>query len=172
MEKNKTKKEIVNLLIKQEITKEEEDESLDLLIDKPITIDIEKQQENNLTLGDKIADKFSTMAGIWIFIFIFSLFLLFWIILNTIVLKNEAIDPYPFILLNLLLSCLSAFQAPIIMMSQNRQAKKDSMRNQNDYYIDIKSELIIEELHNKIDLILNNQKEINQYIEEQNKTSK
>ena len=83
--------------------------------------------------------------------------------------KNNAIDPYPFILLNLLLSCLAAFQAPIIMMSQNRQSKKDSLRNQNDYYTDVKSELIIEELHNKIDEILKNQREIQKYIDKEKK---
>lgn len=167
MEKSKTKAEIVNLLLKQEITEEEQDELLDLLIDKPITIDIEKQEEKNLTFGEKLADKFSELAGSWTFILCFALFLIFWIILNTVLLKDNAIDSYPFILLNLLLSCLAAFQAPIIMMSQNRQAKKDSLRNQNDYYTDIKSELILEELHDKLDLILKNQKEINQYIKEQ-----
>lgn len=167
MEKSKTKAEIVNLLLKQEITEEEQDELLDLLIDKPITIDIEKQEEKNLTLGEKLADKFSELAGSWAFILCFALFLIFWIILNTVLLKDKAIDSYPFILLNLLLSCLAAFQAPIIMMSQNRQAKKDSLRNQNDYYTDIKSELILEELHDKLDLILENQKEINQYIKKQ-----
>lgn len=169
MQKNKTRKEIVNILLKQEITKAEEDELLDLLVDKPIAVDVEKQEEANLTFGEKLADKFSAIAGSWTFILLFSLFLTFWIILNTILLKNNAIDPYPFILLNLLLSCLAAFQAPIIMMSQNRQSKKDSLRNQNDYYTDVKSELIIEELHNKIDEILKNQREIQKYIDKEKK---
>ena len=169
MQKNKTRKEIVNILLKQEITKAEEDELLDLLVDKPIAVDVEKQEEANLTFGEKLADKFSAIAGSWAFILLFTLFLTFWIILNTIILKNNAIDPYPFILLNLLLSCLAAFQAPIIMMSQNRQSKKDSLRNQNDYYTDVKSELIIEELHNKIDEILKNQREIQKYIDKEKK---
>lgn len=169
MQKNKTRKEIVNILLKQEITKAEEDELLDLLVDKPIAVDVEKQEESNLTFGEKLADKFSAIAGSWTFILLFALFLTFWIILNTIILKNNAIDPYPFILLNLLLSCLAAFQAPIIMMSQNRQSKKDSLRNQNDYYTDVKSELIIEELHNKIDGILKNQREIQKYIDKEKK---
>lgn len=169
MQKNKTRKEIVNILLKQEITKAEEDELLDLLVDKPIAVDVEKQEESNLTFGEKLADKFSEIAGSWTFILLFALFLTFWIILNTIILKNNAIDPYPFILLNLLLSCLAAFQAPIIMMSQNRQSKKDSLRNQNDYYTDVKSELIIEELHNKIDEILKNQREIQKYIDKEKK---
>ena len=85
----------------------------------------------------------------------------FWIVLNTIVLVGDkSLDPYPFILLNLLLSCLAALQAPIIMMSQNRQAAKDSLRNQNDYRTDLKSELILEELHDKMDEILDNQEKI------------
>lgn len=162
----KSKKEIVNKLLKQEITKEEESELLDLLVDKPIAVDVEKQEESSLTFGEKLADKLSAIAGSWTFILIFSLFLVFWIVLNSILLKEKAVDAYPFILLNLLLSCLAAFQAPIIMMSQNRQAKKDSLRNQNDYYTDVKSELIIEELHDKIDEILKNQKEIKKYLEQ------
>lgn len=165
MEKIRPKTEIVNLLLKQELTEEEQDELLDILIDRPITIDVEKQEEKNLTFGEKLADKFSEMAGSWTFILGFGLFLLFWIILNTILLKDKAVDPYPFILLNLLLSCLAAFQAPIIMMSQNRQAKKDSLRNQNDYYTDIKSELILEELHDKLEVILKNQERIEKEIE-------
>ena len=83
------------------------------------------------------------------------MFLIVWILLNLFVLKN--LDPYPFILLNLLLSCIAALQAPIIMMSQNRSAKKDSMRSMNDYKTDLKSELILEELHDKMDKILINQ---------------
>ena len=94
------------------------------------------------------------------------MFLIFWIILNGVILTgNNKIDSYPFILLNLLLSCIAALQAPIIMMSQNRQAEKDSLRNQNDYRTDLKSELILEELHHKMDLLLKNQKKILSYIE-------
>ena len=80
------------------------------------------------------------------------------------ILKDKAVDPYPFILLNLLLSCLAAIQAPIIMMSQNREAKKDSLRNQNDYKTDLKSELILEDLHDKIELLIKNQNEIKKEI--------
>ena len=85
MQKNKTRKEIVNILLKQEITKAEEDELLDLLVDKPIAVDVEKQEESNLTFGEKLADKFSAIAGSWTFILLFALFLTFWIILNTII---------------------------------------------------------------------------------------
>ena len=90
------------------------------------------------------------------------------IVLNTKILTGDSqIDEYPFILLNLLLSCIAALQAPIIMMSQNRQAAKDSLRNQNDYRTDLKSEIILEELHDKMELILRNQRKIMKYLEEE-----
>ena len=170
MEKRKTKKEIVKMLLKNnELDEKDEEELLDLLIDQPISIDVDKQEEAKMTKGDYIADKVSEIAGSWKFILGFSGFLLFWIILNTILIKEgKEIDPYPFILLNLLLSCLAALQAPIIMMSQNRQAAKDSLRNQNDYRKKIKSELILEELHDKMEKILQNQKNILKKIEENN----
>ena len=169
MEKRKTKKEIVKMLLKNnELDEKDEEELLDLLVDQPISIDIDKQEEAKMTRGDRIADKVSEIAGSWGFIIGFSSFLIFWIVLNAFVLKgNNKIDEYPFILLNLLLSCLAALQAPVIMMSQNRQAAKDSLRNQNDYRTDLKSELILEELHDKMDTILKNQKKILKYIEEE-----
>ncbi len=167
MEKRRTKKEIVKMLLKNNsLDEKDEEELIDLLVDQPISIDIDKQEEAKMTFGDKVADKVSEIAGSWGFILGFSLFLIFWIILNGVILTgNNKIDSYPFILLNLLLSCIAALQAPIIMMSQNRQAEKDSLRNQNDYRTDLKSELILEELHHKMDLLLKNQKKILSYIE-------
>lgn len=167
MEKRKTKKEIVKMLLKNnELDAKDEEELLDLLVDQPISIDIDKQEEAKMTFGDKVADKVSEIAGSWGFILGFSLFLIFWIVLNGIILTgNNRIDSYPFILLNLLLSCIAALQAPIIMMSQNRQAEKDSLRNQNDYRTDLKSELILEELHHKMELLLKNQRKIISYLE-------
>ena len=173
MEKKLTKKDIVKMLLKNnELEAQDEEELLDLLIDQPISIDVDKQEEAKMTKGDRLADKLSEVAGSWGFILGFSAFLIFWIILNSIILsKGNKIDEYPFILLNLLLSCLAALQAPIIMMSQNRQAAKDSLRNQNDYRTDLKSELILEELHDKMDEMLKNQRKILKYIEseEENK---
>ena len=167
MEKRKTKKEIVKMLLKSnELEERDEEELLDLLIDQPISIDVDKQEEAKMTKGDRIADKVSEIAGSWGFILGFTSFLLFWIILNVFILKGDnQIDAYPFILLNLLLSCIAALQAPIIMMSQNRQAAKDSLRNQNDYRTDLKSELILEDLHDKMEEILKNQRKIIKYIE-------
>lgn len=166
--KRKTKKEIVKLLLKNnELEDRDEEELLDLLVDQPISIDVDKQEDEKMTFGDRMADKVSEIAGSWGFIFGFSLFLLFWILLNGILLaRGNQLDPYPFILLNLLLSCIAALQAPIIMMSQNRQAAKDSLRNQNDYRTDLKSELILEDLHHKMEEILKNQRKIIRTLEE------
>ena len=161
MEKKKTKREIVKMLLNSDIDEKDERELLDLLVDQPISIDVDKEEDSKRTRGDIIADKISEIAGSWSFIILFIIFLAFWIILNVYVLKEgNQIDPYPFILLNLVLSCIAALQAPIIMMSQNRQAQKDSLRDQNDYRIDLKSELILEELHDKMDKIIKEQKEI------------
>ena len=161
-----TKKEIVNRLLKQELDVEDEEELIEMLIDKPISIDVDKKENENMTFGDRLADKVAEIAGSWPFIIMFTLFLIGWVILNSFVLKDKALDPFPFILLNLVLSCIAALQAPIIMMSQNRQAKKDSVRNQNDYQIDLKSELLLEDLHSHIKLIIKNQNEIIKYIKE------
>ena len=173
MEKKRTKKEIVKLLLKNnELDDKDEEELLDLLVDQPISIDVDKQEDEKMTFGDRAADKVSEVAGSWGFILGFSLFLLAWVIFNGVLLAtNNPIDPYPFILLNLLLSCLAALQAPIIMMSQNRQAAKDSLRNQNDYRTDLKSELILEELHDKMDAILKNQRKILKQMEVEDEES-
>ena len=162
MDKSK-KKEIVKMLLKN---KEDidEDELMELLFDQPIAVDVDKMDKNNLKFSDKVADKITQIAGSWYFIIGFTLFLIIWVLLNIYLWDN--VDPYPFFLLNLLLSCIAALQAPIIMMSQNRQSKKDSLRNQNDYRIDLKSELILEQLHDHIELLISNQKKILKLSEE------
>jgi uncharacterized membrane protein len=105
-------------------------------------------------LGDKISDKVASFGGSWKFIISFSLILVVWIIINSLVLLFKPFDPFPFILLNLILSCVAAMQAPIIMMSQNRQEKKDRLRSENDYKINLKSEIEIRTLHEKVDHLL------------------
>lgn len=165
MEKKRTKQEIVKMLLNQNLETENEDELIELLIDKPIAVDIDKQDKQSEKIGDKIADKLTAIAGSWPFIIGFSIFLILWIVLNVYIFIN--LDPYPFILLNLVLSCIAALQAPVIMMSQNRAAKKDSLRAQNDYRTDLKSELILEELHDKIEKIIANQNKILKYIEQE-----
>jgi uncharacterized membrane protein len=127
-----------------------------LLTDK---IDIEDKRE--MTYGQRIADKVATFGGSWTFIILFALFLFIWISLNIFWLANKGFDPYPFILLNLILSSLAAIQAPVIMMSQNRQEEKDRERAKKDYMINLKSELEVRMLHEKIDhLIINQQQEV------------
>lgn len=141
------------------------DELFDMLINEPIAINVDK--EENRTIGEKVSDKLAEVAGSWTFIIIFVLFLIFWIVLNVIAM--QAVDPYPFILLNLVLSCISAIQAPIIMMSQNREAKKEKIKSNNEYKTTLKNELILEELHRKMDEILKNEKTILEYIDKEKK---
>lgn len=155
------------LLKSSELEAQDEEELLDLLVEQPIAIDVDKQESQKMSFGDKAADKVSEIAGSWAFVLGFMLFLIIWIIINTFILVDEgAPDPFPYVLLNLVLSCIAAIQAPIIMMSQNRQAAKDSLRNQNDYRTDLKSELILESLHDHINEVLNNQKKIIKLLED------
>ena len=113
------------------------------------------------TVGQKVADKVAAFGGSWKFIILFGVFILLWILSNIYILMNKGFDPYPFILLNLILSCLAALQAPVIMMSQNRQEEKDRERAKKDYMINLKSELEIRMLHEKLDhLIMHQQEEL------------
>jgi uncharacterized membrane protein len=118
---------------------------------------IEKQFERKLTLGEHLSDKIAEFGGSWRFIISFGAVLLAWIVLNALILVNRGFDPYPFILLNLILSCLAAIQAPIIMMSQNRAEARDRLRAENDYKVNLKAELEIRHLHEKIDHLLRRQ---------------
>jgi uncharacterized membrane protein len=128
----------------------------DLLTDK-----VEESTDKPLTLGQRIADKVASFGGSWTFIISFGIFITLWISGNVILLANRGYDPYPFILLNLILSCIAAIQAPVIMMSQNRQEEKDRERSRKDYMINLKSELEIRILHEKIDhLIMHQQQEL------------
>lgn len=118
---------------------------------------IQDEIEADLTPGEKLADKVASFGGSWTFIVVFFSFILIWILINIWFLSAKSFDPYPFILLNLLLSCLAAIQAPIIMMSQNRQEQKDRVRSEHDYKINLKAELEIKLLSEKIDHLLVNQ---------------
>ena len=120
-----------------------------------------EEDEKEITFGQKLADKVAEFGGSWGFIIFFMTFLVAWILLNIFWLSNHGFDPYPFILLNLILSCIAAIQAPVIMMSQNRQEEKDRERAKKDYKINLKSELEIRELHEKIDhLIIHYQQDL------------
>ena len=164
MENKKTKKEIVQMLLKKELNALDEEELINMLIDEPIAVDVDKQSDESRSFGDKLADKITKIAGSWKFIIGMIIFLTLWILLNLYILEDQ--DPYPFILLNLILSCIAALQAPIIMMSQNREAKKDRMRSSNDYKTDLKSELILEELHNEMQKIIATQNKILKLLNE------
>ncbi len=112
----------------------------------------EDDEQKKLTFGERLADKVATFGGSWTFIIIFGTVLLSWVLLNSVVLATKPFDPYPYILLNLVLSCIAALQAPVIMMSQNRQETKDRERAENDYLVNLKAEIEIRNLHQKIDL--------------------
>ena len=132
-----------------------DEEVLNLLADSKISVDPNKKREK-YTVGQRAADAIAKFAGSWAFIFSFSAVLVLWMIVN-ILLAVKAFDPYPFILLNLVLSCVAASQAPLIMMSQNRQEEKDRRRAENDYKVNLKTEIMIEDLYDKINLILKKQ---------------
>lgn len=126
-----------------------------------LTDKIDDEDHKVLTTGQKIADKVASFGGSWKFIILFGIFILIWISGNIFWLFNKGFDPYPFILLNLILSCLAAIQAPVIMMSQNRQEEKDRDRSKKDYMINLKSELEIRTLHEKIDhFVMDQQQEL------------
>lgn len=118
---------------------------------------VDTEFEQDWTLGERLADDIAVFGGSWSFLICFAVFLAIWIAVNSIVLYYRPFDPYPFILLNLLLSCLAAIQAPIIMMSQNRQEAKDRLRSQHDYQVNLKAELEIRHLHEKVDHLLSHQ---------------
>jgi uncharacterized membrane protein len=122
-----------------------------------ISANVDNEFERDWTFGEKLADRIAAFGGSWSFLIIFALFLSFWIVMNTVVLFWRPVDPYPFILLNLLLSCLAAIQAPVIMMSQNRQEAKDRLRAQHDYQVNLKAELEIRQIHEKLDHLLSRQ---------------
>ncbi|MFM9872501.1 MAG: DUF1003 domain-containing protein [Fimbriimonadaceae bacterium] len=113
--------------------------------------------EKKLTFGQKISDKIASFGGSWAFILSFLGMLIIWIIFNSVMIATKRFDPYPFILLNLVLSCVAALQAPVIMMSQNRKEEKDRERAENDYMVNLKSELEIRTLHEKMDHLLRSQ---------------
>lgn len=110
-----------------------------------------------LTRGQRISDKVARFGGSWAFIILFMVILFVWILFNTLSPKGDEFDPYPFILMNLVLSCIAALQAPIIMMSQNRKEEKDRQRAENDYLVNLKAELEVRNLHRKIDLLMEEQ---------------
>ena len=145
-----------------------DEEVLNLLADSKISVNPEK--EKKLTLGQRAADAIAKFAGSWAFIFLFTGVLILWMAVNAL-LAARAFDPYPFILLNLVLSCVAAIQAPLIMMSQNRQEEKDRRRAENDYKVNLKTEIMIEDLYDKVNAILAKQAELEKMLRSDSKKS-
>ena len=119
-----------------------------------IATNLNAEEQEVMSVGDVISDQVATFGGSWKFIIAFFVILTGWIVVNSVALLKAPFDPYPFILMNLILSCIAAIQAPIIMMSQNRQEKKDRLRSESDYKVNLKSEIEIRTLHEKVDHLL------------------
>jgi len=139
---------------KGELTALEQEVVTSIQEQETVSKDIHREYEGRLTLGQHLADRLAAYGGSWRFILLFGAGLVFWILLNSVLLLRKPFDPYPFILLNLVLSCLAALQAPIIMMSQNRQDAKDRLRSEYDYRVNLKAELEVRYLHQKLDHFL------------------
>lgn len=136
-----------------------ESKVLEALKEKALISGNPEEEETETTFGQRVADKVASFGGSWTFIISFIVFLLLWIALNAFFLLNKGFDPYPFILLNLILSCIAALQAPVIMMSQNRQEEKDRQRAKNDYMVNLKAEVEIRMLHEKLDHLILHQEQ-------------
>ena len=142
-----------------------DEEVLALLADSRVSVN-PAEEKAKYTLGQRAADAIAKFAGSWAFIFSFTGGLVLWMVVNTL-LAARAFDPYPFILLNLVLSCIAAIQAPLIMMSQNRQEEKDRRRAENDYKVNLKTEIMIEDLYDKVNAILAKQSELEKQLQKQ-----
>ena len=162
-ENRKLLREVLND-IRHDMTDEE---VLNLLADSKISVRPEGGKEK-YSLGQRAADSIAKFAGSWAFIFSFSGILILWMVVN-VLLAAGAFDPYPFILLNLVLSCVAAIQAPLIMMSQNRQEEKDRRRAENDYKVNLKTEIMIEDLYDKVNANLAKQSALERQVREDRK---
>jgi len=140
-----------------ELTQLEQDVVQSLADHEILAENIEAGFDERRTYGEQMSDRLASFGGSWTFIGLFFAILIVWMAFNIVMATQTQFDPYPFILLNLVLSCLAAIQAPIIMMSQKRQEAKDRMRSQNDYRVNLKAELEIRHLHEKIDHMLTRQ---------------
>lgn len=146
-----------------------DEEVLNLLADSKISENPAGEKEK-YTIGQQAADAIAKFAGSWAFIFSFTGVLILWMLVNTL-LAAKAFDPYPFILLNLVLSCVAAIQAPLIMMSQNRQEEKDRRRAENDYKVNLKTEIMIEDLYDKVNAILARQTALEKQLTEKGESA-
>ena len=172
MAEKKNRIDVIKMILEDENIAREEDEVLHLLLQERVSKNPVADHEEKFTLGQRMADNLAKAAGSWVFIGSFGGCLVLWIAVNAAVLLNRGFDPYPFILLNLVLSCLAAIQAPVIMMAQNRQEEKDRLRAKNDYKVNLKAEIIIEDIHEKLDDIIASHKELIKRINDLEKGQK
>ena len=161
----KENKKLVNEIISDVKHDMSNEDIISLLADSRISANPDKEK---YTFGQRAADKIAKFAGSWAFIFSFTGVLVLWMVFN-VILAAKAFDPYPFILLNLVLSCVAAIQAPLIMMSQNRQEEKDRRRAENDYKVNLKTEIMIEDLYDKVSAILAKQLEMEKQLQAESK---
>ncbi len=146
----KSNKKLIREIISDVKHDMSDEEILNMLANSRVSANPQKEK---YTVGQRAADRIAKFAGSWAFIFLFTAVLILWMVGN-VLLAKRAFDPYPFILLNLVLSCVAAIQAPLIMMSQNRQEEKDRRRAENDYKVNLKTEIMIEDLHDKMNKII------------------
>lgn len=163
----KSNKKLVREIISDVKHDMTDEEILNMLADSKISANPQKEK---YTVGQRAADKIAKFAGSWAFIFSFTAVLILWMVGN-VLLAKRAFDPYPFILLNLVLSCVAAIQAPLIMMSQNRQEEKDRRRAENDYKVNLKTEIMIEDLHDKMNKIIAKQVILEKLIRDEKNNS-
>lgn len=164
----KSNKKLVREIISDVKHDMTDEEILNMLADSRISSNPQKEK---YTPGQRAADKIAKFAGSWAFIFSFTAVLIIWMVGN-VLLAKRAFDPYPFILLNLVLSCVAAIQAPLIMMSQNRQEEKDRRRAENDYKVNLKTEIMIEDIHDKMNKIIAKQVVLEKLILEEKRNDK
>jgi len=155
---------LIRELLKNSDEKFDDEELIHLLLEEKISTN-ENEKDDKPSFGQRAADSVAKFAGSWLFIFSFLIVMMIWMMIN-VLLRTKAFDSYPFILLNLVLSCVAAIQAPFIMMSQNRQESKDRQRAENGYRVNLKNELVIDDLHRKLDAVLENQKKLETLLKE------
>ena len=163
----KSNKKLIREIISDVKHDMSDEEILNMLANSRVSANPQKEK---YTVGQRAADRIAKFAGSWAFIFSFTAVLILWMVGN-VLLAKRAFDPYPFILLNLVLSCVAAIQAPLIMMSQNRQEEKDRRRAENDYKVNLKAEIMIEDLHDKMNKIIAKQVILEKLIRDEKNNS-
>ncbi|HNR04772.1 MAG TPA: DUF1003 domain-containing protein [Bacillota bacterium] len=156
------KNDLKDIIISDE---EEREEQIHELIRGKRSLDINKELSKTLTFGERMADKIARFAGSWSFLGFFAIVVLAWAFINSKIVLDKPFDRYPYVFLNLVLGCIASIQAPIIMMSQNREAQKDRLHSENEYLINLKSEIILEDLHMKTDQIIREQRLLKKELE-------